>query len=102
MTASEKDGTNAAVTPERLKQIETAESALRELGIADNLRVRHHGDLARVEIDRALVSQWQAAPAFASLSDAVRQAGFARVELDPRGFRSGSLNVFAGAPLSGG
>src|SRR6202008_2734206 len=37
-----------AVTPERLHLVERAETALRELGISGNLRVRHHGELARV------------------------------------------------------
>ena len=92
----------AAVTPERLRQIERAENALRDLGIAGNLRVRHHGDLARVELDRHMVSAWQQGASFDRLVRAVRAAGFDRVELDPRGFRSGGLNVLeGGAPLSG-
>jgi pyridinium-3,5-biscarboxylic acid mononucleotide sulfurtransferase len=85
-----------AVTPERLRQVEQAESALRDLGITGNLRVRHHGELARVEIDRAQVERWKSGAAFESLANAVLAAGFAKVELDPRGFRSGSLNVLGG------
>jgi pyridinium-3,5-biscarboxylic acid mononucleotide sulfurtransferase len=91
-----------AVTPERLRQVELAESALRDLGIGGNLRVRHHGDLARVEIDRELVDRWREGAALETLTNAVLSAGFARVELDALGFRSGSLNVLeGGAPLSG-
>jgi pyridinium-3,5-biscarboxylic acid mononucleotide sulfurtransferase len=91
-----------AVTPERLRQVELAELALRDLGIGGNLRVRHYGDLARVEIDRELVDRWREGAAFETLTNAVLAAGFARVELDARGFRSGSLNVLeGGAPLSG-
>lgn len=91
-----------AVTPERLRQVEVAENALRDLGITGNVRVRHHGDLARVELDAALLPQWRDGAAFESLANAVRGAGYARVELDPRGFRSGSLNVLdGGASLSG-
>jgi uncharacterized protein len=86
-----------AVTRDRLGQVEQAESALRELGIVGNLRVRHHGDLARVELDRGLVDHWREGPAFASLVNAVRAAGFSMVELDARGFRSGSLNVIEGS-----
>jgi pyridinium-3,5-biscarboxylic acid mononucleotide sulfurtransferase len=82
-----------AVTADRLRQVEQAEAALRALGIAGNLRVRHHGDLARVEMDRALLDRWSESGDFARLENAVRAAGFAQVELDPRGFRSGSLNV---------
>lgn len=91
-----------AVTPERLRQVERAETALRSLGIAGNLRVRHHGDLARVEIDRELLERWREATAFETLANAVLSAGFAKVELDARGFRSGSLNVIeGGASLPG-
>lgn len=82
-----------AVTPERLLQVERAESALRDLGIAGNLRVRHHGELARVELDAGAVARWRDPEMFEMLANAVRAAGFERVELDPRGFRSGSLNV---------
>jgi uncharacterized protein len=88
------------VTTERLRQVERAESALRDLGIGGNLRVRHHGDLARVEMDRELLPQWREQGAFESLSRAVKAAGFLDVELDTRGFRSGSLNVLdSGASL---
>ena len=97
------------VTVPRLAAIERAERALRELGVTGNLRVRHHGDTARVEMDLAQLEQWQGADREAELCRAVREAGFANVVLDPRGFRSGSLNVLAGvvadrgdsAPLSG-
>ncbi|MEX2182712.1 MAG: ATP-dependent sacrificial sulfur transferase LarE [Gemmatimonadaceae bacterium] len=87
-----------AVTPERLRAVERAEAALRELGITGNLRVRHFGERARVELDRELVAHWSDGAARAALDAAVSAAGFAVVELDPRGFRSGALNVLAGVP----
>ena len=91
-----------AVTEPRLRQIEAAEAGLRDLGIAGNLRVRYHGDLARVELDRSILPEWQRSDALAAITAAVRAAGFAEVELDPRGFRSGSLNVLdTGASLPG-
>ena len=86
-----------AVTPDRLRRVDRAESALRALGIGGNVRVRYFGELARVEIDRQLVDRWGSGESFATLVQAVRQAGFAEVELDPRGFRSGSLNVLEGS-----
>lgn len=93
---------DTAVTPERLRQVELAESALRDLGIGGNLRVRHHGDLARVELDRELLERWREGAAYESLANAVRSAGFTTVELDARGFRSGSLNILeGGAALPG-
>jgi uncharacterized protein len=85
-----------AVTPERLRRIEVAEAALRALGIAGNLRVRYFGELARVELDRGELAQWESPAARERLVAAVRGAGFADVEVDPRGFRSGALNVLAG------
>jgi pyridinium-3,5-biscarboxylic acid mononucleotide sulfurtransferase len=85
-----------AVTRERLWQVERAEAALRGLGIAGDLRVRFHEDLARVELGAAELPRWLEAPRFAQLRDAVVAAGFQRVALDLRGFRSGSLNVLHG------
>ena len=84
-----------AVTATRLAQVERAEAALRELGVAGDLRVRHHGDLARIELGAAELDHWLGADS-APLVRAVRDAGFARVALDLRGFRSGSLNVLSG------
>ncbi|NUO63704.1 MAG: ATP-dependent sacrificial sulfur transferase LarE [Gemmatimonadaceae bacterium] len=84
-----------AVTPTRLAQVERAEAALRTLGVRGDLRVRHHGDLARIELHATELERWLAADC-APLHDAVRGAGFERVALDLRGFRSGSLNVLGG------
>lgn len=84
------------VTAERLRQVEHAEAALRALGVEGDLRVRHHDDLARIELGRDELAHWLAPEASARLADAVRAAGFARVAIDLRGFRSGSLNVLHG------
>lgn len=84
------------VTAERLRQVERAEQALRALGIEGDLRVRHHDDLARVELGRDMLARWLAPEAAARIGAAVREAGFARVAIDLRGFRSGSLNVLHG------
>ena len=84
------------VTPERLSQVERAEHALRLLGIAGDLRVRHHGDIARVELEARLIDKWLEPANMNRLAAAVRSAGFSRVTLDLSGFRSGSLNVLEG------
>ena len=84
------------VTPARLGQVEQAERALRALGITDDLRVRYHDDLARVELSQASLAEWIQPSRFSELRQAVLEAGFARVALDLRGFRSGSLNVLHG------
>lgn len=84
------------VTPERLREIEAAERALRALGVRGDLRVRHHGELARIELAAEEMPRWMSAGALRRLRGAVRGAGFARVAIDLGGFRSGSLNVLGG------
>ena len=78
-----------AVTPERLRQVEAAEGALRLLGFRE-FRVRHHGDIARLEVSpgefASLVEQR------GQVNHAVRAAGFQRVLLDLDGYRRGALN----------
>ena len=76
--------------------MERAERALRTLGIEGDLRVRYHDDLARVELGQDALAHWLAPEPAARLCASVRAAGFARVALDLRGFRSGSLNVLHG------
>jgi uncharacterized protein len=78
-----------AVTPERLRQVERAESGLRALGFRD-FRVRHHGDVARLEV--AAAERGRVGPLRAGVARVVREAGFARVLLDVQGYRRGALN----------
>ena len=87
------------VSAERLARVENAEAGLRaalqSAGMpVRNLRVRDLGDVARVEVDAELVSAVSARP---DLLAAV--AGFDRVEVDPRGFRSGSMNELLPDPV---
>jgi uncharacterized protein len=84
------------VTAERLAQIDRAEQGLRALGITGDLRVRDHDDLARVELEPQLIDEWLLPDNTQRLVRAVRTAGFRRVAIDLRGFRSGSLNVLEG------
>ena len=79
------------VTPERLRQVERAEEALRALGFRQ-VRLRHHGALARVEVDPAELPR-ALDPAMARrISAAIKSLGFRWVALDLDGYRSGSLN----------
>lgn len=80
------------VTIARLQRVERAEAALRELGIAGDLRVRHFGQSARVELSADELSAWSTGPNRRRLEDAVLAAGYERADVDPRGFRSGALN----------
>jgi pyridinium-3,5-biscarboxylic acid mononucleotide sulfurtransferase len=77
------------VTLGRLAAVERAETALRTLGFGQ-LRVRHHGDAARLEVEPAVFGAVMARRA--EVVDAVRAAGFIFVSLDLEGFRSGNLN----------
>jgi uncharacterized protein len=83
------------VTVGRLRRVEQAEAALRSLGIAGDLRVRHFGEVARVELGAAELARWSLAPQRQQLEAAVVAAGYDRAEVDPRGFRSGALNESA-------
>lgn len=77
------------VTLGRLAAVESAEAALRGLGFGQ-LRVRHHGEAARIEVEPDLLAEVLARRD--EVVDAVRRAGFTFVALDLEGFRSGSLN----------
>jgi uncharacterized protein len=80
-----------AVTREVLEQVEKGEESLRQLGFRE-LRVRHHGELARVEIARAELPRALSMEMLDKITAALKQAGFKYVTLDCSGFRSGSMN----------
>ena len=80
------------VTAEALAQVEQAEAAMHAMGFGQ-LRVRHHGELARIELDRAELPRALEMDVFAQMSAAVKAAGFRYVTLDLEGFRSGSMNA---------
>jgi uncharacterized protein len=88
------------VTVGRLRRVETAEAAVRALGVTGDLRVRHFGHRARVELGQTELDRWSRGPARAVLEAAVLAAGYEEVELDPRGFRSGALNERDGGAAS--
>jgi len=79
------------VTPERLQQVERGEAFLRGIGVSGDLRVRHRGAEARIEVAPSqfpLIRQQQTA-----IGDHFRDLGFSRVALDLGGYRSGNLLV---------
>ena len=80
-----------AVTPEALARVAAAETILRELGFRQ-FRVRYYEDLARIEVDPTELPRAREMNLEALLVEPFRQAGFTCVELDPRGYRQGSLN----------
>ncbi|WP_035359142.1 ATP-dependent sacrificial sulfur transferase LarE [Edaphobacter aggregans] len=79
------------VTAENLSQVEQAEDALHALGFLQ-LRVRHHGDLARIEIARTEMPRALDLDMLDRITAALRPLGFLYVTLDTQGYRSGSMN----------
>jgi uncharacterized protein len=80
------------VTPERLDRVARAESFLRTLGLTQ-LRVRDHGDLARLEVPVADVARLASEELRSTIASFMRELGFSYVTLDLEGFRSGSMNA---------
>lgn len=80
------------VSPEKLRQIDQAEFALRDLGFAD-LRVRHHGDIARIELPATDLVRAVSEPMRAAVRRAVNQAGFRFAVVDLAGMQSGAFTL---------
>lgn len=80
------------VTRAVLEQVERAEDCLRRLGFRE-LRVRHHGELARVEIARAELPRALSLEMLDAITAGLKEIGFKYITLDCAGFRSGSLNA---------
>jgi uncharacterized protein len=80
-----------AVTATTLRQVEFAEEHLHDLGFRQ-VRVRHHGELARIEIDRSELANALSLEMLDRISSGVKSAGFKYVSLDADGYRSGSMN----------
>jgi uncharacterized protein len=81
------------VKPEVLRQIDSAEDKVRALGYRV-LRVRHHGDLGRLELGEEDLDRALRPEARGAVCEAIRSAGYARAEIDAQPFRSGSLNTW--------
>ena len=80
------------VDPALLAQVEAAEHSLRALGFED-CRVRHHGDVARVELAEADLVRAVTSPLRGLVTAAVRDAGFTFVAVDLRGIQSGAFTL---------
>ncbi len=78
------------ITLELLAQVEAAEEVLSDLGFTQ-CRVRHHGDVARLEVPADALQR--AVELGAELEERIKAAGYHYVTLDLGGFRSGSLNA---------
>jgi len=81
-----------AVTTETLLQVERAEDALHQLGFSQ-VRVRHHGEQARIEIAREEMPRALNMEMFAKIHESLQLLGFKHISLDMQGYRSGSMNT---------
>lgn len=81
-----------AVTPQALAVVERGEDALRVLGFRQ-FRVRHHGEIARIEIAREEMARALTPAMAAEFTRIFKELGFTYVTLDLEGFRSGSMNA---------
>jgi pyridinium-3,5-biscarboxylic acid mononucleotide sulfurtransferase len=79
------------VTPEKLRMIERSEELLRSLGFSQ-CRVRHHGEVARIEIERTDLARAMNLELFDTISRGLKKIGFKFVALDLDGYRTGALN----------
>lgn len=79
------------VTIEKLSAIDNAEIALKRLGFKQ-VRVRHHGDVARIEVAEEEMPRALDAEMARRMSEALKALGFKYVTLDLEGYRTGSLN----------
>jgi uncharacterized protein len=88
------------VTEDKLRQIDAAESFLYEEGFRQ-VRVRHHGEIARIEVPPADLARFFEDGRNERISHALKEAGFRYVTLDLQGYRSGSLNEGIASALAG-
>lgn len=79
------------ITREKLQQVGEAEKYLRGLGLGA-VRVRHHGDLARLEVTDENIARLATPPLREEIVQRLRDLGFTYIALDLQGFRSGSMN----------
>jgi uncharacterized protein len=79
------------ISREKLEQIDRAEQLLRELGFRQ-VRVRHHGDVARIELPPEDMPRFFAEDLAEPITRRIKQLGFQYVTLDLQGYRSGSMN----------
>ncbi len=80
-----------AITREKLAMVEAAESFLRELGFRQ-VRVRHHGTIARIEVAPEAIERLASPAVRAQVVHRLTEIGYDYVTLDCRGYRTGSMN----------
>jgi uncharacterized protein len=80
------------LTPEKLRQVDLAEDFIRGLGLSRQVRVRHYGDTARLEVAPQDLANFLQEEARHRVTAFLKELGFRFVTLDLEGYRMGSLN----------
>jgi uncharacterized protein len=86
------------ITPAKLQRVDAAEKLLRDLGFGQ-VRVRSHGDLARIEVEPDSVARLASPETRAAVTVELKKLGFTYVTLDLLGYRTGSLNEALNQPV---
>ena len=85
------------ITAEKLKQVDQSEAFVRELDIAWQVRIRHEGDTARIEVDADAIDRFMDSAVRQRIASRLKAIGFKFVALDLEGYSTGSLNRAIGA-----
>ncbi len=80
------------ITAEKLRQVDAAEELIRTIAVNQQVRVRHCGDTARIEVGEQSLAALLEGGTRARIVDAFKDLGFKFVTLDMEGYRMGSLN----------
>jgi pyridinium-3,5-biscarboxylic acid mononucleotide sulfurtransferase len=80
------------ITAEKLRQVDQAEEFLRGLGLCRQVRVRHHGEIARIEVGPEDMAKFLQEPVRRQVVARLKEIGFQFVALDMEGYSMGSLN----------
>ena len=83
---------HSPITAEKLRQVDDGEEFIRGLGLSGQVRVRHHGDTARIEIDAKEIQKLMEDPVRNRVANYFKGLGFKFVTLDLEGYSVGSLN----------
>ena len=89
-----------SITPGKLRQVDAAEAFIRGLGITRQVRVRHEGDTARIEVETGAIDRFMDEAVRRQVGSRLRALGFKFVALDLEGYSTGSLNRVIGTQTS--
>jgi uncharacterized protein len=92
---------HSPITAEKLRQVDAGEEFIRHLGLSGQVRVRHHNEIARLEIEMKDLPQFMQSALRDKVIEHFRGLGFAHIALDLEGYTMGSLNRVVAAAQKG-